>query len=508
MSYPTAVDTPETLLVAELGQTIQPSHHNILSDTIIELEKKLGFGPSEASSATNGYVLTKQPDGSSIWAPITGVQTFNGRSGIVTLVSADLNGLNGAGLSGIGTGTGGVINTGTTTIGADSDSDGIGVIAFQTRGITRQQVNNDGTVTFSYKVGFGNAAPSAWLDVLPVANDKIVKVSVSGNFIPFEFWDTQDPAAGPFALHIASGVNPGPTSRRDTYMQFGYNPAGLNSDFRFYEAIENFWNPGGTQTQLEWYWEYINPNNGGGSVSMRPFGMVIRHDAKIINANMYVSDFSIFHWPDHAEDGSGFVAAIYPDFRINRGNLMIDPYLDAESADIQGIQISQRWALRYSKSSKQYMVGNASFADDTIWFPNIHAVGMNADGPNPSVAQLWLQSGAIGREGLRISAIGGQTAKLFAIWGTVDGGFVYGVKADGEHVIGAGNTGGGDVGFKRVGTWPDPHFQFTDAGAGINSGYAKVDIGTLFLYDGSIKQVTYGAADSGGSGKKFLVIDN
>jgi hypothetical protein len=74
------------------------------------------------------------------------VKSFNGRDGEVALESADLNGLSGAGLTGIGTGTGGVLNTGSTTIGADTDSDGVGVVALQTRGVTRLQVESDGTV--------------------------------------------------------------------------------------------------------------------------------------------------------------------------------------------------------------------------------------------------------------------------------------------------------------------------------------------------------------------------
>jgi len=52
----------------------------------------------------------------------------------------------GSALTGIGTGTGGVINTGSTTIGADSDANGSGEIALQTRGITRMTVTNDGIV--------------------------------------------------------------------------------------------------------------------------------------------------------------------------------------------------------------------------------------------------------------------------------------------------------------------------------------------------------------------------
>jgi hypothetical protein len=52
---------------------------------------------------------------------------------------------NGAGLTGIGTGTGGVINTGSTTIGADSDADGVGKISFQIAGVEVAAIENDGT---------------------------------------------------------------------------------------------------------------------------------------------------------------------------------------------------------------------------------------------------------------------------------------------------------------------------------------------------------------------------
>lgn len=50
----------------------------------------------------------------------------------------------GAGLTGVAAGTGGVINTGSTTIGSDSDADGVGVTDFQTRAITRQRIRNAG----------------------------------------------------------------------------------------------------------------------------------------------------------------------------------------------------------------------------------------------------------------------------------------------------------------------------------------------------------------------------
>lgn len=55
----------------------------------------------------------------------------------------------GSGLTGIASGTGGVTNTGSTTIGADTDSDGVGVIALQTRGTTRLTVENSGDVSIN-----------------------------------------------------------------------------------------------------------------------------------------------------------------------------------------------------------------------------------------------------------------------------------------------------------------------------------------------------------------------
>jgi hypothetical protein len=51
---------------------------------------------------------------------------------------------NGAGLTGIASGTGGVVNTGSTTIGADSNSSGVGEIAFQIDSVTKATITNAG----------------------------------------------------------------------------------------------------------------------------------------------------------------------------------------------------------------------------------------------------------------------------------------------------------------------------------------------------------------------------
>jgi len=65
----------------------------------------------------------------------------------------------GSGLTGVAAGTGGVENTGSTTIGADTDSDNVGQIDFQTKNATRMMVANSGNI------GIGTAVPAARLDV-------------------------------------------------------------------------------------------------------------------------------------------------------------------------------------------------------------------------------------------------------------------------------------------------------------------------------------------------------
>jgi len=66
----------------------------------------------------------------------------------------------GSALTGIASGTGGITNTGSTTIEADSDSDNSGQIALQTKGSTRLTVDtNDGYI------GIGDTGPDAMLEI-------------------------------------------------------------------------------------------------------------------------------------------------------------------------------------------------------------------------------------------------------------------------------------------------------------------------------------------------------
>ena len=72
----------------------------------------------------------------------------------------------GSHLTGITGATGGVSNTGSTNIAADSDADGVGVINFSTRNILRMRVNNDGSV----EVGGSRVVTSSSLGEVSSAN--------------------------------------------------------------------------------------------------------------------------------------------------------------------------------------------------------------------------------------------------------------------------------------------------------------------------------------------------
>jgi hypothetical protein len=82
---------------------------------------------------------------------------------------------NGSGLTGIGSGTGGVINTGSTTIGADSDVDSVGIVDIQTRTISRLQILNNGNAYFLQKVGIGTNTATRTLDVETSASEAVAE---------------------------------------------------------------------------------------------------------------------------------------------------------------------------------------------------------------------------------------------------------------------------------------------------------------------------------------------
>jgi hypothetical protein len=115
---------------------------SIIGGITIEGNLVVSGSVTAASFIGDGSLLTN--------VPATGVTRFNTRTGDVVLLSSDLNGLSGAGLTGLTGATGGVSNTGSTTIGADTDSDGVGAIALQTQNVNRGLFNADGSIVFDY----------------------------------------------------------------------------------------------------------------------------------------------------------------------------------------------------------------------------------------------------------------------------------------------------------------------------------------------------------------------
>lgn len=81
------------------------------------------------------------------WFGTVNATTVNTGSVIATgnIGAATFTG-DGSALTGIASGTGGVTNTGSTTIGADTDETGGGEIALQTRNLTRVTIANNGDV--------------------------------------------------------------------------------------------------------------------------------------------------------------------------------------------------------------------------------------------------------------------------------------------------------------------------------------------------------------------------
>ncbi|MGH9872474.1 MAG: hypothetical protein ACRD9S_08410 [Pyrinomonadaceae bacterium] len=71
----------------------------------------------------------------------------------------------GSGLTGMVSRTGGLINSGSITIGADSDSDTDGIIDLQTHATSRVRVLNDGNVQVYKRIGINKAAPRAPIDI-------------------------------------------------------------------------------------------------------------------------------------------------------------------------------------------------------------------------------------------------------------------------------------------------------------------------------------------------------
>ncbi len=110
---------------------ILSSQRDVLVDVMLRMQAKLGFG---TSTPTAGAVLVSNGDGSSYWTTTPNL----------------------AGATGIGSGTGGVINPGSTTVGAASLGATTGKVSLQTKAVERVAIENDGGL---------NASAASWVDL-------------------------------------------------------------------------------------------------------------------------------------------------------------------------------------------------------------------------------------------------------------------------------------------------------------------------------------------------------
>lgn len=120
-------------------------------------------------------------------------------------------------------------------------------------------------------------------------------------------------------------------------------------------------------------------------------------------------------------------------------------------------------------------------------------LSLNTDGPN-SAYRFYLQPASGSQTGMIIKpSYSGQTAPYLTI--SAPSGHSYFNFTSGGHLQIGGGTSGADVDLYR-------------SAANTLKVSGSLEIGTLYLTDGSVKQVVVGAADSAGTGYKLLRVAN
>lgn len=410
--------------------------------TILELDTITEPGGSDylivARAGVNKKMLVSNVIG-------TGVSSFNGRSSVVTLQSSDLNGLSGAGLTGIGTGTGGVINTGSTTIGGDSDSDSVGVVALQTRGTTRLQVNNDGTIQISKKVGFNVAAPTAWNHVAPTSGDKLQTIVTSQP--TYAIWHST------YSDNNVNGGDP-----HDHVVNWGWNNnngaaaiAGLGA---FFEQFESEFKIGGNP-YFEWHLNGVTYADA----TKRPIYILFRKDTGDITTSLTFTQMS---WLDIAGADIVDIGAGSKTIQLNLGTVIKAATNDSVFLQQLNAASNAYYNIGYYDASDHLIIGETN--KQAIHRGKLY-LGDYADSPQGGYLEVKPEASNI--VPLVIRGYGDPiTADLIKVKN--------GFNAD---VFTVDYTG-------------------------------KVTVGTLYLLDGSSKQVVLGAADSGGTGFKMLRVAN
>ncbi|MCD4735301.1 MAG: tail fiber domain-containing protein [Bacteroidales bacterium] len=151
---------------------------------------------------------------------------------------------NGSGLTGIASGTGGIQNTGSTTIGADSDADGNGEIAFQTQLNTKMTIANNGNVGIGitsppYKLSLGNPSDKFGFYQDPIHYASIEPYQASDGAMVFNHYHGSPGGydfqfAGSSQMYITpltGNVGIGTTNPGDKMEVYGHDPnPSINGD--------------------------------------------------------------------------------------------------------------------------------------------------------------------------------------------------------------------------------------------------------------------------------------
>lgn len=431
---------------AVITAPILAAHRDVLVEAVMALQSKVGIGA----------------------LPV--VKSFNTRTGDVVLTSADLNGLSGAGLVGIGSGTGGISNTGSTSIDADTDANGTGVVALRTRNLNRLQVLNDGVIQIhEFSVGSGTGSGG------------MLKLACHGVTAPAGFF-TQ-------AFAWTNGP-PGELDYIDQTVGLSYNMLGgakimaddvdwsFNVESKYRNGVRG--DPGSFQTEV--YYSWRSPDN---SISIRPWGLNVQHDDGSVN-HVVQGKVDFFRdvvngggqWGLWHDDGSldlSFLTSGGISFANNSSagggirwrnaandNTIAPIYVDNNDDTILNSatgNIITGGSLRTGNIKTGQIISTAD-ADDTVEF-NTNQIVFNINGS----AKF-----AVEPSGLRM---------------------VSALTFDADNTVDVGKTGG-------------TNFRPRDVYVGRDVYVA----GVLKLTDGSVKDVVVGAADSGGVGFKMLRVVN
>jgi hypothetical protein len=129
------------------------------ADGKVQIFKSVSGTFEDSGITDNGSTVTiARPTGITGNTTVTGNISASGTAAVTGNITSGGNVTastftgDGSGLTGIASGTGGVTNTGSTTIGADTDVNGVGKISLQTGGVERIGVEADGTVAMPGQV--------------------------------------------------------------------------------------------------------------------------------------------------------------------------------------------------------------------------------------------------------------------------------------------------------------------------------------------------------------------